>query len=277
MFLYSHSLGSLAPVRGWPRQFRNRAQYRAGWMIWFAGLKTIGQKSGSISRTGSLLSPLRTQKRGSNCDFTQSSSRFIVVTPMDVLVPITSLSSPALTTLHSHGMFRRAKNRTLGPNVRWASKWTRPCAKIVPTTVRRGLMYGRTFSNMSFVAFTGPVQSTMWDRGISSAGSSDTRWMQPTWTPPPGNLTLGRLFCQIWGWLVSTCVRTRPPVFPSKRAAQTCPLLPDAIRVTTISSGSLLLTAPGQTWLATWLSRCMPRFRRASGRRSCPSKVSAPS
>mmetsp|Transcript_107791 Transcript_107791/g.286958 ORF Transcript_107791/g.286958 Transcript_107791/m.286958 type:complete len:208 (+) Transcript_107791:102-725(+) len=138
IFLYSHSLGSSAPVRGCPRQFRKRAQYRAGWMIWLAGLKTMGQKSGRSSSAGSFLPPLRTTKRGSSSVFTQASSRLMVVTPMDVLVPMTSLSCPTCTTLHSQGMFLRAKKRTPEPKVRCASMCTRPWAKMVPTTVRRG-------------------------------------------------------------------------------------------------------------------------------------------
>mmetsp|Transcript_97955 Transcript_97955/g.299384 ORF Transcript_97955/g.299384 Transcript_97955/m.299384 type:complete len:215 (-) Transcript_97955:316-960(-) len=210
---YNHSLGSSAPDKGWPCQLRKRAQYRAGWIIWFAGLKTIGQKSGSMMTTGSHLPVFCTTNNGSISRFTQSSSILMVMTPMELLAPTTTLSSPCVTTRHSQGMFRNAKNRTSGPKIRCASKCTRPWAKMVPTAVLRTSTYGRMCSNISFVVVTGPVQRTMSDCGMSSAGSSETLCNRPSCTAPHGNVTRGFLFCQTCGLLVSSCVLTRPFVF----------------------------------------------------------------
>mmetsp|Transcript_14198 Transcript_14198/g.42296 ORF Transcript_14198/g.42296 Transcript_14198/m.42296 type:complete len:204 (-) Transcript_14198:190-801(-) len=203
-------------------------------MIWFAGLKTMGQKSGSISQAGSHTPVFCVTKRGSSSLLTHSSLRLMVMTPIEDLAPMISLSSPGISTLQSQGMFRMAKNRTSDPKMRCARRWLRPWAKMVPIAVRFTSMYGRMFSKISLVVLTGPVQRTMSDSGISSAGSSETLCNRPTWTSPLGKRTLGRFLSQTSGRLVSSCVRTRPFVFSSKSAAQTWPLLPEAMRVTTI-------------------------------------------
>mmetsp|Transcript_16079 Transcript_16079/g.35299 ORF Transcript_16079/g.35299 Transcript_16079/m.35299 type:complete len:253 (-) Transcript_16079:53-811(-) len=213
-------------------------------MIWFAGLKTAGQKSGSSSMTGSHFPVFCTTNRGSRYSFIQSSSRLRVMIPMELFAPTISLSSPTFVTRQSHGILRKAKKRTSGPKTRCAKTWIRPWAKIVPTAVFCGSMCRRMFSKISLVVLTGPVQSTMSDSGISSAGSSETLSTYPSCTVPHGKTTRGRLPCQTSGRLVKICVRTRPFVLPSNKAAQTWPLLPDAIKVTTILP-SLLLPMAG--------------------------------
>mmetsp|Transcript_24175 Transcript_24175/g.69562 ORF Transcript_24175/g.69562 Transcript_24175/m.69562 type:complete len:282 (+) Transcript_24175:881-1726(+) len=256
---YNHSLGSSAPLKGSPRQRRKRAQYLAGWMIWLAGLNTIGQKSGRVSMTGSHFPVFLTTKSGSSSLFTQGRSKLMVITSIILFAPTMTLSSPDFTIRHNHGMFLSAKKRTPEPKVRWASKWTSPWAKIVPTTVFRMLRCGRMFSNTSFVVVTGPVQMTISDCGINSAGSSDTLCNLPSWYSPDGNFTRSFMLLNMCGLLVSSCVFTRPFVFSSKRAAQTWPLFPAAIKVTmTCSCSAPPATACGQTvsgstpLLATW-------------------------
>lgn len=86
-----------------------QAQYRAGWMIWFAGLNTIGVKSGQWWMVGSHLPMFRTTKSGSRFCVTHCGLRLQVQASIAFFGPTTALSVPLFTTRHSQGMFRNAK------------------------------------------------------------------------------------------------------------------------------------------------------------------------
>lgn len=110
---------------------------------------------------------------------------------------------------------------------------TRPWENIVPTVVFLGSMYGRICSKISFVVLTGPVQITMSDCGSNSAGLSDTLSKCPVCVEPSGSFATMVLLANFSGRDVRSCTLTLPCVFPSMSAAQTWPLFPPAISVTT--------------------------------------------